>query len=149
MPKYGYKCSECGAETEIDSPTPPPNPPRHCNLPAKRIFNFAIKSDFKEGFNPSLGMYVSNRRQMNEALKVGSDQVSEHTQLTHSFVMRDPEDHAAFGLSDADVAEAKEYGERLRRGEMPTAQPLPQTPHPNPSTIPQGVKGGWENPKPR
>ena len=145
MPTYAYRCSVCGVEHELKADQPPKSMPRHCGQPAKRIFAFAIKNDFQEGFNPSLGMYISNRRMLSDALKVGSDMASEETQLTHNFTMHDPEDHAAFGLSDSDVAEAREYGERLRRGEMPKG-PAPSSVNPNPSAVPPGVNGGWENP---
>lgn len=74
-----------------------------------RDYSFSIGPSFEEGYNSSVGMYVSNRRQLNDAMKVASESASHYTGIDHSFVPRDPQDHEAFGIKSEHIEESKEY----------------------------------------
>lgn len=74
-----------------------------------RDYSFSISPSFTEHYNKSLGMYVPNRRIMDDAFKVASEQATNYTGLEHKFVPKDPYDHEAFGISSDDIAENKEH----------------------------------------
>lgn len=116
MPAYTFKCKVCGNRTDATSHDAEI---RCCGQPMTRVFNFNIGRGFDEHYNNSLGMYVSNKRIMDDAFKVASDSASLYTGIDHNFVYHDAQDHAAFGLKDTDVQEGKEYFERIKRDGVP------------------------------
>ena len=114
MPTYEFRCRGCAAQIEASQTEPAPCP--ECGGELKRVFGFNIGASFNEHYNNSVNRYVPNRTALRSAFSEASDSASAYTGIEHKFVERDPMDHAAFGLSDADVAQVKDDAARMRHG---------------------------------
>ena len=99
MPEYQYRCPQCRlmfvtlSRTEI-----PPCPV--CGAVSNRQFSFNVRNSLPEHFNHSVGSYVSNERQLRDALKVISDEQSARVGMDHNYEY----------LSPADMADASAHG---------------------------------------
>lgn len=113
MPTYSYKCPECGTIADLSSPTPYPTLPCSCGGTYHRSYSFSIAPSFQAHFNHSLGQYAPNRRMFNDAFKLASESAYNNTGIEHDFRPHDPMDYSAFGLTDTDVQESREYHSRL------------------------------------
>ena len=91
MSLYNYRCNQCkqlfATETRADATTCP-----LCLGRAIRKFTFYTASSMQEHFNTAVGEYVSNRQQMDDALKRQSEQASLRTGVDHEYVRVDPSD---------------------------------------------------------
>jgi len=123
MALYGYRCSHCGYEAdslirddELFCIS--------CHVSLKRDYRFNVQPGFQEHFNTSTGRYVSNRSEFNDQLRRASDAHTEYTGIEHNFKPVDPYDHAAFGLSDDDVADGRETFNRAITDGKVTPQEL-------------------------
>lgn len=138
MPTYEYRCPDCRIVLQdirpfshADDPTPCPEcievKPR---IPGgglvsttplmKRIpSSFAKPREFHEGLNPTTGKYTSSAQQHIDNLKRQSDEASERTGITHSFVPLDPAESASIcGITDEGLDST--YREATKRGERET-----------------------------
>jgi hypothetical protein len=88
---YQYRCNGCkrlfNTEHRGDSTTC-----ESCGNEAPRKFTFYTASGMKEHWNAAVGQYVSNRQDMQDALKRQSEEASVRTGTDHEFVMVDPAD---------------------------------------------------------
>lgn len=74
-----------------------------CQQPATRDFVFQFKPDTPEHFNHSVGRYVSNERELRDAIKRQSDEASERNGIEANleFLTRaDMADPTAHGVTD-------------------------------------------------
>lgn len=83
--KYEYECpvhgrirSDNRGDSIMCSTVPEGGhwPDDACIQPARRIWGVNVKPSFHEGYNPTLGQYVSSRSQLNSALSRASDEAS-------------------------------------------------------------------------
>jgi hypothetical protein len=95
---YQYLCPSCGSAVISDSRSDTTICP--CGVTASRDWTFGYVKPFQEHFNSSVGMYVNNRSQLQDALKVASEEASYRMGLDHSYEY----------LSPADMAEASNHG---------------------------------------
>lgn len=99
MPQYNYRCRSCNrlfaTNTAADASTCP-----DCQGPAVRKFGFYVSGGLKEHWNNAVGQYVSNERQMTEALKRQSEEASVRTGTDHQFEY----------VSPAEMADARSHG---------------------------------------
>lgn len=64
----------------------------------KRRFNApSFHREFPEHFNHSVGQYVANPRELENALKKGADLASEDTGIEHRYAMADTRDTDLYG----------------------------------------------------
>lgn len=106
MPLYEYRCPSCHTTLETTTRDNPICP--NCLCACTRRFSFNLPSSFQPHYNPSVGRYVRNEADFKAALSKASDDASEYTGVVHKFVPQDLHDTSAFGLSSADVSEAKD-----------------------------------------
>lgn len=104
MPVYEFRCRSCGATKESLSRNPTPC---NCGDIFRRVFSFSTSTDLPAHFNHSVGSYVSNSRQFNDALKQKSDEASEHFGTTINYSPVDYSDRAALGVTSEGLAETK------------------------------------------
>lgn len=74
-----------------------------CGTKSIRQFKFSIARSMPEHFNHSVGAYVSNERQMRDALKVASEEASVRRGLDHDFQYMSPsdmQDASAHGVTE-------------------------------------------------
>lgn len=79
-----------------------------CGTPATRNFSFNVRASMPEHFNYSVGSYVSNERQLRDAVKVAGEQASykagmdTHFEYLSAADMADPSAHGVTeeGLDD-------------------------------------------------
>lgn len=134
MPTYSYKCKACGITVDHTLPTPYPTLPCSCGSTLHRSYSFSIAPSFQEHYNHSLGMFTPNRRVFNDAFKIASESAYDYTGIEHDFRPHDPMDYSAFGLTDTDVQESREYHARLAvdgsvvKGSSPFKSSTPSTP---------------------
>lgn len=109
MTQYNYRCSRCkqlfATETRADATTCP-----LCLGNAIRKFSFNVSGSMKEHWNTAVGQYVSNRQEMDDALKRQSEAASVRTGVDHEFVRVDPADMAdprAHGVSEDGLEETR------------------------------------------
>jgi DNA-directed RNA polymerase subunit RPC12/RpoP len=102
MTQYNYRCNRCkqlfATETRADATTCP-----LCLGQAIRKFSFNVSSGMQEHWNNAVGQYVSNRQEMDDALKRQSEEVSARTGVDHEYVRVDPadmRDPSAHGVSE-------------------------------------------------
>lgn len=102
MPEYQYKCGSCRVVfTTLSRTEIPPCPV--CKQPSRRDFVFQFRPDLPEHFNHSIGSYVSNERELRDAIKRKSDEASERNGIEHNleFLTRaDLMDPSAHGVTD-------------------------------------------------
>lgn len=105
MPLYQYRCNQCkrlfNTEHRGDSTTC-----ESCGADAPRKFSFNTSGGMKEHWNIAAGEYVSNRRQLDDALKRQSEAASARTGIDHEFVRVDV----------ADMHDAKAHGVTVDEG---------------------------------
>lgn len=72
MPLYEYACRKCGhSEDRLQRDLALSCP--ECDSLLHRQWGFAVKEAWQPHFNHSVGKYVSNRGEFNDALKRGGD----------------------------------------------------------------------------
>lgn len=102
MPEYQYRCASCKVIfTTLSRTEIPPCPV--CNHESTRDFQFQFRPSTPEHFNTSLGQYVSNERELRDAIKRQSDEASERNGIEHNmeFLTRaDMADPSAHGVTD-------------------------------------------------
>lgn len=64
----------------------------YCQGTGIRRFSFTVSTGLKEHFNQAAGEYVSNRRQLDDAFKRRSEEMSARLGMDHEFVTVDPAD---------------------------------------------------------
>lgn len=100
MPRqYQYTCGNCGATATTLTPADSTVCPR-CGQSTRRDFSFGIARSIPEHFNHSVGMHVTNERQLRDALKVASEEASHRLGVDHNYEY----------LSPADMADASAHG---------------------------------------
>jgi len=106
---YQYRCNQCkrlfSTETRADATTCP-----LCLGSATRKFTFNVSGSMKEHWNTAVGQYVSNRQEMDDALKRQSEAASVRTGVDHEFVRVDPadmRDPSAHGVSEDSLEETR------------------------------------------
>lgn len=101
MPEFQYRCSQCrrlfASGTRADAMTCP-----DCQGKAVRRFGFYVSTGLKEHWNQAVGQYVSNRHDMDEALKRQSDEMSIRTGMDHQYEY----------VSPSEMADASSHGVR-------------------------------------
>ncbi len=109
MTQYNYRCTGChrlfACETRADATRCP-----DCRGHAIRKFTFNVQGSMKEHWNSAVGQYVSNRHEMDEALKRQSEAASVRTGIDHEYVRVDPADMAdasAHGVSEDGLEETR------------------------------------------
>lgn len=109
MPEYQYKCHNCRVTfTTLSRTEIPPCPV--CQEPATREFVFQARNSMPEHFSHSAGRYVSNERELRDAFKRQSDEVSERLGIEHEMEfltraeMADPTAHGVTGEGLEDSA---------------------------------------------
>jgi hypothetical protein len=95
---YQYLCPSCGGAVISNSRADGTRCP--CGGEATRDWSFGYVKPFQEHFNQSAGMYVSNERQLKDALKVASEEASHRIGMDHDYEY----------LSAADMADATSHG---------------------------------------
>lgn len=139
MPTYEYRCPNCRLTLQDirpfreadDFPLCPECTEARLDLDPdgldgsdwplmKRIpSSFAKPREFHEGLNPTTGKYTSSAQQHIDNLKRQSDEASERTGITHSFVPLDPAESASIcGITDEGLDST--YREATKRGERET-----------------------------
>ena len=109
MAEYQYRCASCkrlfASGTRSDSTLCP-----ECQGPAVRQFSFYTSGSLKEHWNAAVGRYVSNRHDMDEALKRQSDEISVRTGIDHQYEYVSPAemaDSSAHGVSEDGLEESR------------------------------------------
>lgn len=109
MAEYQYKCARCRLVfTTLSRTDIPPCPV--CQQPSTRDFSFFFKPDTPEHFNHSVGTYVSNERELRDAIKRQSDESSERNGIEANleFVSRaDMSDMSAHGVTEEGLEESR------------------------------------------
>lgn len=109
MAEYQYKCSGCKVVFTTLSRTDIPDCPV-CHNPSTRDFAFFFKPDTPEHFNHSIGQYVTNERELRDAIKRQSDEASERNGIEHNleFMTRaDMADMSAHGVTEEGLEESR------------------------------------------
>ena len=126
MPQYTYKCDECN---EYDSIHYSISQYEQLNSDGLAVFcsnlhpmhrtyeSFPFVMPMSDGFNPTVGKYVSGKRQFEEELKIASAQATERTGIEHNFKPVDLRDTKALGITEEGLAEANKV--RHDRGDPP------------------------------
>lgn len=109
MAEYQYRCNSCrrlfASFTRADTTTCP-----DCQGPAVRKFGFYVSGGLKEHWNNAVGQYVSNEREMSEALKRQSEAASIRTGIEHQYEYVSPSemaDASAHGVSEDGLEESR------------------------------------------
>jgi putative FmdB family regulatory protein len=109
MSLYNYRCRKCNqlfaTETRADATTCP-----LCLGKAVRKFSFNVSTGMREHWNTAVGQYVSNRQEMDDALKRQSEAASLRTGVDHEYVRVDPvdmRDPSAHGVSEDGLEESR------------------------------------------
>lgn len=109
MAEYQYKCANCRVVfTTLSRTEIPPCP--FCGNVSTRDFSFFFKPDTPEHFNHSVGEYVSNERELRDALKRQSDEASERNGIEHNleYLSRsDMSDFGAHGVTEEGLEESR------------------------------------------
>lgn len=74
-----------------------------CATPARRHFAFNVRASMPEHFNHSVGAYVSNERQLRDAIKVASEEASHRMGMDHDYQYlsaHDMADSSAHGVTE-------------------------------------------------
>jgi hypothetical protein len=109
MPEYQYRCKGCSrlfASGDRSDVTRCP----YCQTGATRVFAFYTGTGMKEHWNTAVGRYVSNRHDMDEALKRQSDEASVRTGIDHQYEYISPAemaDPSAHGVSEDGLEETR------------------------------------------
>ena len=102
MPEFQYKCASCKVTfTTLSRTVIPPCPV--CGHESTRDYVFQFRPDIPEHFNHSIGQYVTNERQLRDAIKRQSDEASERNGIETNleFVSRaDMADSTAHGVTE-------------------------------------------------
>ena len=96
--EYQFRCPSCGRTVTTNAPADTAHCP--CGNHAARDFSFGVTRSIPEHFNQSVGAYVSNERQLRDALKVASEEASYRIGMEHNYEY----------LSPADMADAGSHG---------------------------------------
>jgi len=105
MPAYEYRCPGCGATDTVVSTIASydPDAPAQCvtcRAPMKRVYEPLPFDMGMEGhWNPTVGRYVSGKRDFGDALKVASAEASERNGIEHNYQPIDLRDAAAVGAT--------------------------------------------------
>lgn len=109
MTQYNYRCRGCNrlfaSDTRADAVQCP-----DCQGEAPRKFTFYTSTSMREHWNNAVGQYVSNRQEMDDALKRQSEAASVRTGIDHEFVRVDPSDmrdSSAHGVSEDGLEETR------------------------------------------
>lgn len=107
MAEYQYKCKSCKLVfTTLSRTDIPPCPV--CRTRASRDYVFQARSSMPEHFNHAVGVNVNNERELRDAIKRQSDEVSERTGIEHNmdFLTRaEMADQKAHGVTDEGLEE--------------------------------------------
>jgi hypothetical protein len=100
--EYQYRCRGCNrlfaCGQRADITTCP-----DCSQSATRVFAFTTSGSMKEHWNQAVGQYVSNHREMDDALKRRSEEASIRTGIDHQYEYLSPaemKDPSAHGVSE-------------------------------------------------
>ena len=110
MPEYQFRCNSC---RRLFATTTPGDTAicTYCAEVGTRRYAFYTASGIKEHWNTAVGQYVSNQREMTEALKRQGEEMSVRTGLDTQYEYVDPAD-----MRDATAHGASEEGlEETRR----------------------------------
>ena len=109
MALYEFRCKGCGrlfsSTTRADTVTC-----QDCQGPAVRQFGFYVSGGLREHWNTAVGQYVSNRHDMDEALKRQSDEMSVRTGVDHHYEYVSPSemaDPSAHGVREDGLEETR------------------------------------------
>lgn len=109
MAEYQYRCAGCKVVfTTLSRTEIPPCPV--CGNESKRDFSFFFKPDTPEHFNHSVGTYVTNERELRDAIKRKSDEASERNGIEHNleFMSRaDMADMGAHGVTEEGLDDSR------------------------------------------
>lgn len=109
MPEYQYKCVSCKVTfTTLSRTDIPPCPV--CGHESTRDYVFQFKPDTPEHFNHSIGQYVTNERELRDAIKRQSDEASERNgiEANMEFMTRaDMADPSAHGVTDEGLEQSR------------------------------------------
>lgn len=102
MAEFQYKCAQCQVIfTTLSRTDIPPCPV--CEQQATRDYVFQFKPDIPEHFNHSIGRYVTNERELRDAIKRQSDEASERNGIETNLeylTRADMADPSAHGVTD-------------------------------------------------
>lgn len=103
--QYSYVCEPCGLEVILaEFQRIGASPSAVCPLCSGRIVRMvsspAIVAGFQDGFNPTVGQYISSKHQLQSELDRVSDDMSARTGANHHYVPVDLRDPAALGVTD-------------------------------------------------
>ena len=96
--EYQFRCPSCGRTVTTNAPAD--KAICACGNHASRDFSFAVTRGVPEHFNNSVGAYVSNERQLRDALKVASEEASYRNGIDTDYEY----------VSRADMADAASHG---------------------------------------
>jgi hypothetical protein len=109
MAEYQYRCQGCRLFfTTLSRTNIPPCPV--CGTQSTRMFSFNIAQSVPEHFNHSVGSYVSNERQLRDAIKVMSEEQSYRTGVEHDYEYlsrSDLADQGAHGVTEEGLDETR------------------------------------------
>ena len=98
---YSYKCQACQSGFQIVANVDEDRDVVWCPVcgceNVKRDYrrdNPKINPVWPDHFNPSVGKRIHSKRELSEALKLKSDEMSEKTGIEHSYVMKSAADVA-------------------------------------------------------
>jgi hypothetical protein len=103
VPLYEFKCPTHGTvSTTMEYGVVPDC--ELCKSSMKRVYSFYVERSFVPHFNMSVGRFVNNQTEFNDALKVAGEEATLRTDILHNYVAMEAGDAAAFGQSDDDLA---------------------------------------------
>lgn len=103
MPAYQYRCRHCGAVQDLIQPVSTSRPPHlrcRCGEDARRVFGFSIAPLMEGHYNPTVGRYVSGKRDFNAALRTASSKATDSTGIVHDFQPVDLRDKTHHNITD-------------------------------------------------
>jgi hypothetical protein len=96
---YSYKCAGCGSGFQIVADVSDSRDVVWCSVCGcenvkrdYRVDSPRINPVWPDHFNPSVGKRIHSKRELSEALKLKSDEMSAKTGLEHNYVMRSAAD---------------------------------------------------------
>lgn len=111
MPTYEYHCPKCGATDSVFSligDYDPDSKPEciHCRVPMGRRYSpLPFQMGLEGHYNPTVGRYVTGRKDFDEGLKQASEAASERNGIPHNFQYVDMRDTEALGVTGDGLGE--------------------------------------------
>ncbi len=99
MPVYEHRCSACRSVQTSEERDATKLTCALCGARLKRRYNFYSPPPFREGFNHSVGTYISSNRELREELKRASEKATIRSGTETTYAMVGPDEASGVGVT--------------------------------------------------